>query len=92
MNKRFEQLARKAGFVFWKNETHGPGPGHIDWANNYDQELERFAELLVAECARVASSKPFPAFGAERAVREHFDLPAPRTYICSLLTPTKEAA
>lgn len=92
MNKRIEKLARKAGFVFWGNEPHGPGPGHIDWASNYDEELERFAELLIAECARVASAKAYPAFGAERAVREHFDLPANRTYICSLLTPTKEAA
>lgn len=51
MKKIFRQLAKKAGFVFWSEEdTWGPGPKHIDWASNYDHEIEQFAKLIVKEC------------------------------------------
>ena len=50
-----QKLAKKAGFVFWGNEDYGPGPGHIDWASNYDKELRKYSRLLVK---KVVSSIP----------------------------------
>lgn len=44
-----EKLARKAGFLFWSDEPYGPGPGHIDWACNYDKELKKLVKLVIKE-------------------------------------------
>jgi hypothetical protein len=46
MNERIRELTEQAGFVLWD--------GAVDWASNYDDELEKFAELIVRECANVA--------------------------------------
>jgi len=40
------EKAKEAGFVFWENESWGPGPGHIDWSAVYDKEFEKFIELM----------------------------------------------
>lgn len=50
MKKLTEELARQAGFAFWKDESWGPGPDKIDWSGDYEKELEQFVELIVAEC------------------------------------------
>jgi len=47
MNPRFRILAEEAGFVFWQDEPHGPGPGNIDWNQNYTKEFERYSGELV---------------------------------------------
>jgi hypothetical protein len=44
--KKLRKLAKKAGFCFWANEKYGPGPGYVDWANEYDNEIVKFAKLL----------------------------------------------
>ena len=49
MNDRIIKLLKEADFVFWENEPWGPGPGHIDWACNYDKEMAEFVRLLTAE-------------------------------------------
>ena len=49
MNSVITKLLEEAGFVFWENESWGPGPGHIDWACNYDLEMVEFVKLLTAE-------------------------------------------
>ena len=49
MDKRTQELAEQAGFVFWGEEAWGPGPGHIDWSCDYEEEFERFAELIRQE-------------------------------------------
>lgn len=53
MNQRIKQLAEQAGFVFWGAESWNPGDV-IDWSSSYDKELERFAQLVVKECALIA--------------------------------------
>ena len=50
LSVKMQKLAEEAGFIFWGNESYGPGPGHIDWASDYDEEFKKFAELLVLEC------------------------------------------
>lgn len=52
MNKKTIELAKYAGFVFWEDESWGPGSEYIDWSSNYDKELERLIELIVQECAK----------------------------------------
>jgi hypothetical protein len=49
MNERIKQLAEKAGFVLWGEETWNPGDA-IDWSSRYDAELTKFVELIVKEC------------------------------------------
>ena len=49
MNERIQQLAEQAGFVLWQDESHNPGDV-IDWGSRYDDELVKFAELVIQEC------------------------------------------
>ena len=70
MNKRIKELAEQAGFVLWQDEPWNPGDV-IDWSCRYDDELKKFAELIVAECANELikwKNEPFPydpEFGAK---------------------------
>lgn len=50
MNKRIEELAKEAGFCFWTNESWKPEGATIDWSCNYDDQLQRFAELVMKDC------------------------------------------
>lgn len=45
-SKKLRKLAKKSGFIFWKNEPWGPGKGHIDWGTEYDDELVEFARRV----------------------------------------------
>ena len=49
MNARIMQLLEQAGFVIWQNEPWGPGPGRVDWSNDYDREIWDFVKLLTEE-------------------------------------------
>jgi hypothetical protein len=53
MNKRIKGLAEQAGFVLWQDEPWRP-TDVIDWSVRYDDELEKFAELIVKDCAKFA--------------------------------------
>ena len=52
MNKKAKALVKEAGFVFWKNESWGPGKGNIDWSCGYDKELEVYTKLVVQETVK----------------------------------------
>jgi len=52
MNKRIKKLASKAGFVMWKDEYYRPEGAVVDWAADYDEELEEFANLIVAKAIK----------------------------------------
>ena len=54
MSRLSKKLTREAGFVFWENETWGKGPAHIDWSCDYDEALEKYTELIVRTCAKMA--------------------------------------
>ena len=61
-NKKIKKLAEKAGFVYWQDEAWGPGPDFIDWSSNYDNELAKYTELVVRECAEIADkAEPYKA-------------------------------
>lgn len=74
MNKQIKKLAKRAGFVFWSNEAHGPGPGHIDWSCDYDKEFDKFCDLLIQRIARIASERAYGAFEAEETILKYFDV------------------
>jgi hypothetical protein len=57
MNKeRFLELAEQAGFIFWADESWRPEGDTIDWSSNYDEELTKFAELIVRECMHMVDA------------------------------------
>ena len=78
MKKKIKKLAKKAGFVIWDDSSWGPGEGHIDWSCDYDQELKKFAQLIVMECAEIAGkAEPYRSddlikrcFGIEDAKKD----------------------
>ena len=76
MNKQIKKLAKKAGFVLWGNETWNPCDV-IDWSCRYDDELTKYTELIVKECAAELirwKDEPFPydpEFGA-KLIKKHF--------------------
>ena len=57
MNERIKELAEQAGFPEWSQKTIG-------------FELEKFAELIVRECAEVAADRD--ALDIYEEIREHF--------------------
>jgi hypothetical protein len=57
MNERIRELAEQAGFPEWSQKTIG-------------FELEKFAELIVRECAEVAADRD--ALDIYEEIREHF--------------------
>ena len=72
MNERIKQLAEQAG------STHKQNLGVYQF---YSDELEKFAELLVRECAEVCKAQstydpivlPYkPSEQFEKAIRQHF--------------------
>ena len=77
MNQRLISLMKEAGFVFWEDEDWKPEDAIIDWATNYDKEIEKFAELIVQECIRLCDQVDY--VGADECmdnIKEHFGVEA----------------
>jgi hypothetical protein len=61
MNNKFSYLAEKAGL----NMHNDPIDGH-----DFSHELEKFAELIVRQCAEIAgTAEPYKA---EDLIKQHF--------------------
>ena len=72
MNERIKLLAEQAGFCMWTDEEWNPGDV-IDWAARYDKEFEKFAKLIVKECAEVAGCNGHVSgFTLGDLIKEHF--------------------
>ena len=81
MNERIRQLALQAGD--YVNEVYTPPvrsktpgkiweDGHIDWHTQFN---EKFAELIVRECAEVGNSgDPMQDGGIARMIKRHFGI------------------
>lgn len=52
MNDNIKELAKRAGFVLWGNESWNPGDV-IDWSSRYDNEFVKYTQLLVNEVLRL---------------------------------------
>jgi len=59
MNDIVKHLAEEAGFMMWENEPWKPDGAVIDWSANYDAELDKFAELVIRECAEYIRARNF---------------------------------
>ena len=74
MNKRIKELAERAGFVLWGDESWNPGDV-IDWSSRYDDELLKFAELMVKECGVALSPMLRDMVSRDQAyelIKQHF--------------------
>jgi hypothetical protein len=70
MNERIKDLAREAGYYLYDlTETHEIKTVETDSTDEWIT-LEKFAELIVQECARIARATPFPDTDVE--VRKTF--------------------
>jgi hypothetical protein len=67
MNERIRQLAEKANIEFTYDPTETPVRA---FAECWEDELEKFAQLIVWECAQVADkAEPYQT---SDLIREHF--------------------
>lgn len=81
MNDRIKNLAEQSGFVLWKDEAWRPAQV-IDWGCSYDDELEKFAKLLLNECVQacinkgktyeVKSAGEYQSAAFADAIKQHF--------------------
>jgi hypothetical protein len=69
MNERIKDLAEQAGFVLWQDEPWRP-TDVIDWSSRYDDELKKFAELIVRECANFSDKGTRGGIG--ELMKKHF--------------------
>ena len=67
MNQQIQKLAEQAGFNLHNDVNDGP---------SYNYEINKFAELIVAECAMVIERNLFQGIGwnTSRAVKRHFGM------------------
>ena len=54
MSKLIE-LLKQADFCLWEDEPWKPEGAVVDWASNYDEEIVKFAELIVRHAAEIAN-------------------------------------
>jgi hypothetical protein len=73
MNERIKELAEQARKYAWENETH--------WSANAEREAlfeEKFAELIVKECAQVAFEgdlkRAIGQWGSHSDILKHFEV------------------
>jgi len=74
MNERIQELAEQAGFSVV--ETQGTGETTL-WAFDdepIDDELQKFAELIIQECIRLGEESQYKCrtFPVSVAIKEHF--------------------
>lgn len=78
MNKRFRELALQAGIDFL--ECTNPEHGGREYCEAWTEQQQKFAELIVRECAKVISDNEidYPITGAlydgdqAKAIKKHF--------------------
>jgi hypothetical protein len=68
MNERIRELAKQAGFAMKIDDDPNSPPGW--WGAGHDPTFEKFAELIVRECARCVTQPTIQAAGqTEIAIR-----------------------
>lgn len=84
MNPKVKLLAEQAGFMFWENEPWRPGNDIIDWSSNYDNELQKFSELIIEDICKLIHENEYKllphhmhrmsAYAEEMMIKEHFGM------------------
>ena len=67
MNERIKELALQAGFAMEVGDPNSPPSW---WGAGRNDRFEKFAELIVRECAKVAADHD--ALDIYEEIREHF--------------------
>lgn len=74
MNKRIKELADEAGFIFWNGESWAPHNAEIDWAAQYDEEFQKYTELLIKECLDIIIKSSVEKTNTIKTVQDHFGI------------------
>ena len=76
MNPNIRRLAEEAGFMLWADEPHRPAGADIDWAAQYDTEMNQFVAALVRECVRIEreGTDALAYFGVEETRLESVEI------------------
>lgn len=61
MKNKVLQIAKLADFPFWEDEAWKPEGATIDWGGVYDKELQKFYDLVVAECIALCEEQSMRA-------------------------------
>jgi hypothetical protein len=70
MNERIKELAEQAKFAM--NVSNDPNSPPSWWAAGHNDTFEKFAELIVRECADIASINQHQYHSVGKYVLEHF--------------------
>ena len=70
---KLRHIAEEAGFILWAEEDWKPEGAVVDWACEYDDELVKFAQLIVRECVEVSKQYNFHE-RTKIAMLEHFGM------------------
>lgn len=75
MHKKFKSIAKKSGFIFWKDEPWNRGE-IVDWGTNYDNELQTYGKLVVEECCKIMlkSDTQQPTVDTAKKIKEYFGI------------------
>ena len=68
MNERIRELAKQAGFAMKIDDDPNSPPGW--WGAGHDPTFEKFAELIVRECADIA--KTAAPYSSDDLILKHF--------------------
>jgi len=77
MNKHIKELAEEAGFAMKIDDDPNSPPGW--WGAGHDPTFEKFAELIVRECALIA--KTAEPYRSDDLILRHFGLIDDPTWI-----------
>ena len=74
MNKRIRQLVKQAGGHFSTHNLASNPVQHRESIELWDKNIEKFAELIVRECASVAAKNQAEDMGWDisEIIKEHF--------------------
>lgn len=76
MNERIRELAKQAGGHFSTHNLMSNPVQHRESIELWDDKIEKFAELIILECATVVERNLFQNIGynTSRAVKRHFGM------------------
>jgi hypothetical protein len=77
MSKEIRELAKQAGFVFWRDEPWKPYDAEIDWSADYSNEFKLYTEHVIRKCIEICekgTNTQTTSFGASQDIKNHFGL------------------
>ena len=72
MNERIRELVRQAGGHFSTRNLMSNPVQHRESIELWDDKIEKFAELIVRECADIATNRYQRLMDGGKAIKQHF--------------------